>query len=79
MKKRKIFFLGMPMSWESSTKKALHTMWNADDDRLSPPQKKNKFGIGWTVNLHTVIRKFGLVPKDGKKRSSVSDEKKDRS
>ena len=48
------------MSWEWDTKKAFQAMWNAGDDRLFPPKT---FGIGWTINLHAVLRKAGVIKK----------------
>lgn len=58
-KKEQQTFLGMPMNWEKwDTEKALRTMWNPDDDTLFPPKI---FGIGWTINLHAVLRKVGVI------------------
>jgi len=51
-------FLGMPMNWSYEGQHPLKKMWNPDDDRLFPPKS---FGIGWTINLHAVGRRLGLI------------------
>ena len=55
-KTKKQEFLGMPMNWEA--KKIAKTMWNSENDDLFPPKA---FGIGWTINLHAVFKKMGLI------------------
>lgn len=49
-------FLGMPMNWDA--KRIFENVWNPDDRRLFPPKR---FGIGWDVNLHAVLRLAGLT------------------
>jgi len=64
-------FLGMPMNWDR--KNPFKNLWNANNDEIFPPKN---FGIGWTINFHTVGRKLGLLPKA--KKSAASHERKDR-
>jgi hypothetical protein len=51
-------FLGMPMNWEWNPGKMLRNYWNPDDERIFPPKV---FGIGWDVNGHALLRRFGLT------------------
>lgn len=49
-------FLGMPMSWDI---KNLHKeIWNPEDETIFPPKK---FGIGWSLNLHAVLKKARII------------------
>jgi len=57
-------FLGVPMNWEWNVPKMLRNYWNPDDERIFPPKV---FGIGWDVNGHALMRRFGLVPPAKKK------------
>jgi len=66
-------FLGMPMNWDC--KHPFRNIWNVESDEIFPPKS---FGIGWTVNLHAVIRKLGLVPEGNKRKSSVSNKERGR-
>jgi hypothetical protein len=52
-------FLGMPMRWEWNPGKIARNYWNPEDDRIFPPKV---FGIGWDLNGHALMRRFGLVP-----------------
>ena len=55
-------FFGMPMSWEWDVQKILRNYWNPDDDRVFAPKV---FGIGWDLNGHALMRRFGLIPEAG--------------
>jgi hypothetical protein len=55
-------FLGMPMNWEWNPSKMARNYWNPDDDRIFPPRV---FGIGWDLNGHALMRRFGLLPQRG--------------
>jgi hypothetical protein len=44
------------MSWDR--KNPLKTLWNPESDELFPPKS---FGIGWTLNIHAVLRKAGVL------------------
>jgi hypothetical protein len=57
-------FLGMPMNWEWDIQKMLRNYWNPEDDRVFLPKV---FGIGWDVNGHALLRRFGLMP-DGQNK-----------
>ena len=52
-------FLGMPMNWDS--KNMFQNFWNRKDDELFPPKR---FGIGWDVNFHALLRSLGLIKKN---------------
>ncbi len=57
-------FLGMPMNWEFDLRKMARNYWNPDDDRVFPPKV---FGVGWDLNGHALLRRFGLVAPPEKK------------
>jgi hypothetical protein len=57
-------FLGMPMNWEWDPQRILRNMWNPEDERVFPPKV---FGIGWDVNGHALMRRFGLMRDDEQK------------
>ena len=52
-------FLGVPVNWEWNVGKMMRNYWNPDDERIFPPKV---FGIGWDLNGHALMRRFGLVP-----------------
>jgi uncharacterized membrane protein len=52
-------FLGMPMNWDFDMRKMARNYWNPDDERIFPPKV---FGIGWDLNGHALMRRFGLIP-----------------
>ena len=52
-------FFGLPMSWELNPAKIMRNYWNPDDDRLFPPKV---FGVGWDLNGHALLRRFGVLP-----------------
>jgi len=49
-------FLGMPMQWDF--KNAHKDIWNSEDGRVFPPKR---FGIGWGLNVHALLKKTGLI------------------
>ncbi len=49
-------WLGMPVSWD--TKNWSKGIWNPEDKRLFPPKR---LGIGWTINVHAVLKKLRLL------------------
>lgn len=55
--KQKTWF-GMPVDWD--TQKPFKNLWNKEDDRILLPKG---FGVGWTINLHAVLKSVGLVRK----------------
>ena len=49
-------FLGMPYDWTRPTLQRLRERWwNPNDRRLFPPKS---FGMGWTINLHELVRRM---------------------
>ncbi len=66
-------FLGIPMHWDR--RHPFKNIRNSEIDEIFPPKN---FGIGWTVNLHAVVRKFGFISKTAKKKSPACNEKQDR-
>lgn len=63
-------FLGMPMNWEFDLQKMARNSWNPDDNRLFPPKV---FGIGWDVNVHAVLRRVGVLPKQEEVRDEPGE------
>jgi hypothetical protein len=52
----------MPMRWELDLEKIMRNYWNPDDDRVFPPKV---FGIGWDINGHALLRRFGALQNGG--------------
>lgn len=50
-------FCGLPMSWDIH--RPLANLWNKETDKIILPKK---FGIGWTINFHALLRQLGLIP-----------------
>jgi uncharacterized membrane protein len=49
-------WMGMPVSWDwQNWNKGV---WNKDDRRLFPPKR---VGIGWTINIHELLRRLRVV------------------
>ncbi len=51
-------FMGLPMQWD--LKNAHKDLWNPKEKRVFPPKK---FGIGWGINVHAVLKKVKLIKK----------------
>lgn len=50
-------FLGVPYDFRPPTvSRFRERCWNPDDPRLLTP---HVFGWGWTLNLYTLVRRFG--------------------
>lgn len=66
--------LGIPVSWNRQN--PFKTLWNPEDDRLFPPKS---FGIGWTINFHSALRRLGVIKKSpnrrGRKKKSTPRKK----
>lgn len=56
-------FMGLPMRWDR--KNALKNLWNTEDDRVFPSKH---FGIGWSINLHALLKSTGVVKSANKGR-----------
>ncbi len=49
-------FFGLPMNWDWRN---IHKeIWNPEDPRVFPPKR---FGIGWGLNVHAMLKKAGVV------------------
>ena len=55
-------FFGVPMNWEWDVPRMLRNYWNPEDERVFLPKV---FGIGWDVNGHALMRRFGMIPEAG--------------
>ncbi len=49
-------FFGLPMRWDR--RNAFTNLWNKTDDRIFPPKY---FGIGWSLNVHALLKSAGLI------------------
>jgi uncharacterized membrane protein len=49
-------FAGMPMNWD--WRHWYRGLWDPADDRLFPPRR---FGIGWSLNFHAILKRIGVV------------------
>lgn len=57
-------FLGVPMRWDR--KNMFKNLWNSEDDRIFPPKY---FGIGWSLNLHALLKSAGFIKPDHSKKN----------
>ena len=64
-KKKAKTFMGMPMNWDRN--RPFRNTWNPDSSDIIAPKS---FGIGWTINLHAVGRKMGLIKVGGPKNEA---------